>query len=691
MPGTDRPLALAEVRKVALSRSAVLALAERLPGDEAGLDALLDDALRHRDPEALVRLMFAARAAERPLAARYLTVGAALIDDALHLAAFALGCTGDVAAALVAAAGQTRLTPQREATILLLAALWSEQDESRPLPPELVPRARILARKPHVGPYAILPLLALLASVPDEGLQRLLAPLDNGELREMASRLREQLLDCACRPLALLPETATGRTVASGYTVRRAVRRIGRNEPCPCGSGKKYKRCCYARDMERLQRSSDVPGVTVDELHAAPERHLNRERLWRMRPYELARLDPGKVPEALLPILLNRLIACDDYDSVVRALEVTGRPEALFGHWHDAIYGAALRGDREAVRRLHAVRPQPGEDESDELPLGVRLLLTDDPQGLLASLEQEALEGLREDRVHRLIDTAHELLGPYPALGILIARGVLPIAGPLDADMLLEALLEARDRLNLPPTDPVEGLVYGSLDHEEHESEHSEALAELRANLETMNRESKRLREEIGTLQEALAAKQAAPAPAPPGAPPAPSAARDDAERETVRRRLGTLKEELKERHRERNALRRELSEVRARLQTALEHQPRPDAEAGGPEPAEDELFVDTEEGLVQPLRVPRVPPKFHEALDAAPARIGRGALELIGRLAGGDPAAFRGMKRLQRNRSVCRQKVGATHRLLFRLEPRTLEVVALIPRQDLERTVRNL
>ena len=24
----------------------------------------------------------------------------------------------------------------------------------------------------------------------------------------------------------------------------QAAPRIGRNEPCPCGSGKKYKRCC---------------------------------------------------------------------------------------------------------------------------------------------------------------------------------------------------------------------------------------------------------------------------------------------------------------------------------------------------------------------------------------------------------------------------------------------------------------
>jgi uncharacterized protein YecA (UPF0149 family) len=27
-------------------------------------------------------------------------------------------------------------------------------------------------------------------------------------------------------------------------TVRRQGKKIGRNEPCPCGSGKKYKQCC---------------------------------------------------------------------------------------------------------------------------------------------------------------------------------------------------------------------------------------------------------------------------------------------------------------------------------------------------------------------------------------------------------------------------------------------------------------
>jgi preprotein translocase subunit SecA len=28
--------------------------------------------------------------------------------------------------------------------------------------------------------------------------------------------------------------------------VRREGKKVGRNDPCPCGSGKKYKKCCGA-------------------------------------------------------------------------------------------------------------------------------------------------------------------------------------------------------------------------------------------------------------------------------------------------------------------------------------------------------------------------------------------------------------------------------------------------------------
>ena len=39
------------------------------------------------------------------------------------------------------------------------------------------------------------------------------------------------------------PGDARPRAAASGPGSRRPVRRIGRNEPCWCGSGQKYKKC----------------------------------------------------------------------------------------------------------------------------------------------------------------------------------------------------------------------------------------------------------------------------------------------------------------------------------------------------------------------------------------------------------------------------------------------------------------
>ena len=36
----------------------------------------------------------------------------------------------------------------------------------------------------------------------------------------------------------------TGETAVK--TVRRQGAKVGRNAPCPCGSGKKYKKCCGA-------------------------------------------------------------------------------------------------------------------------------------------------------------------------------------------------------------------------------------------------------------------------------------------------------------------------------------------------------------------------------------------------------------------------------------------------------------
>jgi preprotein translocase subunit SecA len=46
-------------------------------------------------------------------------------------------------------------------------------------------------------------------------------------------------------------ETEDGK----GVTVRREGKKVGRNDPCPCGSGKKYKKCCLLKEETQHQAS----------------------------------------------------------------------------------------------------------------------------------------------------------------------------------------------------------------------------------------------------------------------------------------------------------------------------------------------------------------------------------------------------------------------------------------------------
>jgi hypothetical protein len=52
----------------------------------------------------------------------------------------------------------------------------------------------------------------------------------------------------------------------------------GRNDPCPCGSGKKYKKCCLAADAERrdeavVKAPSDPFGVATHTLRILPGKY----------------------------------------------------------------------------------------------------------------------------------------------------------------------------------------------------------------------------------------------------------------------------------------------------------------------------------------------------------------------------------------------------------------------------------
>jgi hypothetical protein len=62
--------------------------------------------------------------------------------------------------------------------------------------------------------------------------------------------------------------------------------KLGRNDPCPCGSGKKYKQCCLAKDeaKEREARTKAAEEAAA-AAPAEPAEKTDERRTPRPAPY----------------------------------------------------------------------------------------------------------------------------------------------------------------------------------------------------------------------------------------------------------------------------------------------------------------------------------------------------------------------------------------------------------------------
>jgi hypothetical protein len=680
-------------------RAAILELSGRLPPDDADLNVLLEAVVKDRDELAFRSLALASLVAGRCFQARHLAAGAALFDDPCLLGRVAFLCEGNVGEALVEAVHERQLLGERAAAALLLAAQWCLDPPEQALPERLVPLARTLAR--HSGDdFMKQTALMILANLThDEDLRSILQDKMFESNPAFEEAMRHLLLEETRRPLLeSLPEKAPP-AVISGYTVRRAVPRLGRNDPCHCGSGKKYKKCCYDKDQDRLMQSSSVAGLTKEELREQPEAGLDTARLRTMRSYELFRLEFEKVPPELQWDFLERLLFFREYERAVSALEFWGYETRFDFIWNDLVYRVTERHRIDWLERLIALRTDKDFDQDRDLAIGPRLLLAHrDGRPLLDMIEAHAVRNLEPSGASDLAELAYGLMeGPAPALGILIARGLIATGNVFDSEMLGEAVFETRDKLRLSSHDPVENILNDRFMFDDFVApEESGELSEARRNLETRTDELRRMRIELDTLRRDLEAQEKRVEsqdvepdfPAPTEAPPDQGPSLDE-----LRLRVRSMKDMLKERHAERNQLRRDLQAARREIETLHErnHETTAADSASQAEEREESLLSGEVAADHQPVRVPEYSKKFHEALAALPAPVARASLALIGRLAGGDRSAFRGVKQLKALPAVLRQRVGGDHRLLFRLRPDQIEILDLINRRDLEKCIKTL
>src|SRR5271157_1044572 len=85
-----------------------------------------------------------------------------------------------------------------------------------------------------------------------------------------------------------------------------ATKKVGRNDPCPCGSGKKYKHCCQGKDAHGFSPAaapgsppSPAIGQRLQALLHAARNYCGARRWAEAIPLfdEIARLDPMR-PQA---------------------------------------------------------------------------------------------------------------------------------------------------------------------------------------------------------------------------------------------------------------------------------------------------------------------------------------------------------------------------------------------------------
>ena len=133
--------------------------------------------------------------------------------------------------------------------------------------------------------------------------------------------------------------------------------KIGRNQPCPCGSGMKYKRCCWDRD--RAAHVHTAPATSPHGYHFA-ETDLDRLSNSVVRLVDEGRLDEAdaaceqlrtQYPE-VHDWLMRKAMVCEARGETERAIEYLKRTLAWMDV-HPENFGPESREPfREDIERI---------------------------------------------------------------------------------------------------------------------------------------------------------------------------------------------------------------------------------------------------------------------------------------------------------------------------------------------------
>ncbi|MEQ9075460.1 MAG: SEC-C metal-binding domain-containing protein [Sandaracinaceae bacterium] len=485
-------------------------------------------------------------------------------------------------------------------------------------------------------------------------------------------------------------EPTRSNVIASGYTARRATPKVGRNDPCPCGSGKKHKKCCAGK-KEAREALSPVAGLTMREYRKRLHEVKTAEELAREHPADLARLPLEDLTTAQLDACYGAFIDSERFDDAERALSLLSERELPEGLTVDGLRAELVTyahdwGHDELVTR-HLER----FEAPDSIPSHVALgrVLRHPTADALSVLEAECRAHIVEGGPAPMV-LAYELLEPYPALGIVMARGSLDPEHPADSETLLAEIEWARDRLGAPPDDPAWSLWdlmneerrlarAGDEEREALQRELEKMRAEAqnaRADAQVLSRELNKHRGQLEALESRAEEAEARRARAKNAAERA-AAERDVEAAKRLRQKIRELEGRIREGQRERRELRERAEELASQQST----EERPEEE--------ESLEERQAPAIPHGVRIPTWTDKAVSSLDKLPKNIVASAIATAGALGAGRPEAWRHAKKLEGLHGLCSARVGIHHRLLFAMDDDgVLEVDEVVTREDLDRAL---
>ncbi len=505
--------------------------------------------------------------------------------------------------------------------------------------------------------------------------------------------------------LSELPAERPPVIIGDGDTVRRPVAKLGRNEPCRCGSGKKYKKCCYEKDQATIRDASAYEGITKSQLLKNPALVDDASHIEGMRPYELKKLVPASMNDVQL---LTAYRGADLFGlrelALEMLLELKSRPgkESLAAeHMNDLFYSALKAQDVEMVRKLSRHIPEKERYFCEPDRLRHDLLENAEKFKDLEAMCKKAFTGSND---HYLLELSYAFEDILPAMSIVFGRAAI-VSEPerqFDNEILIDAIRQRRIALDLEPWgDPIEDYWdwiisketegTSGRDKDEEIERLEEQLSEAREKSSLALKDLQEKEKELAGLEKKIhnaniiAADKGSTLSAPERKGQAIETD-EDARRQDIsalKQKIETLKGEIRSQQDSRQRLRKELQEANEIISKQNDQRKAPAAEM-------DEKELEHTSIIPDKIHVPKFTDAFRDSCENLPSALVIKAMKAAVGFASRDNAILRQTVGIERMPDYYRIRIGIHHRLIVRqTSGNGLQILEIIPRKELDTWIR--